>query len=70
MNVGGSNLDDPVAGAVEALAPHPTDKIVLYAGTVNGGVWKTTDAYDRDPVWVPLTDQYPSLSIGALAFRS
>jgi Ca2+-binding RTX toxin-like protein len=68
VNVGGSRLDNPFVGAVEALAPHPTNKNILYAGTTNGGVWKTTDAYDRDPTWIPLTDQFPSLSISALAF--
>jgi hypothetical protein len=67
-SVSGSGLHNPVVGAVEALAPHLTNKNILYAGSVNGGVWKTTDAYDRDPVWTPLTDQFPSLSIGALAF--
>lgn len=64
----GSVFNDPVSGAVEALAPHPTNKNILYAGTVNGGVWMTTNAYAGDPTWVPLTDQFPSLSIGALAF--
>src|SRR5947208_1280219 len=63
-----SSLDDPVSGGVEALAPHPTNKNILYVGTVNGGVWRTTDAYDEEPKWTPLTDQLPSLSIGALAF--
>src|SRR4051794_18718416 len=33
-----------VAGAVEALAPDPGNPDVLYAGTVNGGIWKTTGA--------------------------
>jgi Ca2+-binding RTX toxin-like protein len=68
VNVGGTRLDNPAVGAVQVLAPHPTNKNILYAGTANGGIWKTTDAYDRDPVWTPLTDQFPSLSISALAF--
>src|SRR5262245_8081424 len=63
-NVGGTHQDNPVAGAVEALAPHPTNKDILYAGTVNGGVWKTTTAQAPDPHWIPLTDHLPSLSIG------
>src|SRR5262249_39652681 len=57
-----------VAGAVEALAPEPGNPDVLYAGTVNGGIWKTTDAMASAPTWVPLTDHMPSLSISDLAF--
>src|SRR5262245_40855067 len=57
VNVGGSRLDNPYVGAVQVLAPHPTKQNILYAGTTNGGIWKTTDAYDRDPNWTPLTDQ-------------
>jgi Ca2+-binding RTX toxin-like protein len=68
VNVGGSHVDNPYVGAVEVLAPHPTNKNILYAGTTNGGIWKTTDAYAQDPTWTPLTDQFPSLSISALAF--
>jgi photosystem II stability/assembly factor-like uncharacterized protein len=37
---------------------------VFYIGVNNGGVWKTTD-YGR--VWVPLFDEQPSSSIGAIA---
>jgi hypothetical protein len=38
----------------------------LYAGTVNGGVWRTTNALTAPPTWTPLTDNQRSLSIGAL----
>src|SRR3954469_14202547 len=56
-----------VAGAVEALAPEPGNPDVLYAGSVNGGIWKTTDATALSPTWAPLTDHLPSLSISDLA---
>src|SRR5262249_29133697 len=59
--------NDVSAGAVVALAPSPTDPNILYAGTANGGVWKTANAGSSSPHWVPLTDQAPSLAIGALA---
>jgi photosystem II stability/assembly factor-like uncharacterized protein len=58
----------PSAGAVEALAPDPSNPDVLYAGTVNGGVWETTDATGFLPTWTPLTDYLPSLAISDLAF--
>ena len=47
-----------VAGAVQAIVAHPTDPNVVWIGTVNGGVWKTTNALNDDqnggPTWTPL----------------
>lgn len=60
--------DRPVAGAVKSIAPHPRDQNIIYIATVNGGVWKTSNAYDDFPEWVPLTDHLPSLAIGCIAF--
>ena len=63
-----------VSGAVNALAPSPTNANKLFVATVNGGVWSTGDALDTDkynegkPSWAPLTDLYPSLSFGAIAY--
>ncbi|MDX1431795.1 MAG: LEPR-XLL domain-containing protein, partial [Gammaproteobacteria bacterium] len=54
----------PVTGAIQAVAPHPTDANTIYIGTVGGGVWKTTDG---GASWQALTDQLPSLSISSLA---
>ena len=62
-----TNPDNPVIGAVEALATDPTNANVVYAGTANGGVWKTTNATALSPTWTPLTDNLPSTSIGAVA---
>jgi hypothetical protein len=56
--------DNQVAGAVNALAADPANANILYAATVNGGVWKTTNATAANPSWFPLTDHYPSLSVG------
>ena len=53
-------------GAVESLAPRPSNPDGLYAGTVVAGVWKTTDATDSFPTWTPLTDHLPSLDISGL----
>jgi len=60
--------DEPVTGAIEAIAPHPTNPAVVYVGTVGGGIWKTTNYTDPTPTWEPVTDQLPSLGITALAF--
>src|SRR5262249_38105563 len=57
-----------VCGGAKAVAPHPTDADILYVGTVNGGVWKTTSARAARPCWDHQTDDQRSLSIGALEF--
>ena len=57
-------VPNPTSGAVEEVAPHPTDPNILFAAGVNGGVWRTTNALNGNPTWTPLTDQMASLSVG------
>ena len=59
----------PVTGAINGLAPHPTNADILYLGAVNGGVWRTTNATAAEPVWTPLTDSQSSLNIGRDALQ-
>src|SRR5262249_41971512 len=54
----------PFSGKINAVAPDPTNANVIYIGASLGGVWKTTDG---GHTWTPLTDNQPSLSIGAVA---
>jgi Bacterial Ig domain len=63
-----ASQSNPVAGAIQAVAPHPTDPNILYAASPNGGVWKTTSATASSPTWTPLTDTLPALSIYSLEF--
>jgi hypothetical protein len=59
---------NPVAGAVSSIAVDRTHPGTVYLGTVNGGVWKSTNANTTAPQWVPLTDlKLPALSINAIA---
>jgi hypothetical protein len=51
-----------VGGRTTALA---ADGSTLYGGAADGGVWKR-----KNGTWTPLTDDAPSLSIGALAVDS
>jgi len=51
-------------GRAVALAGVPGDSTTFYFGSVNGGIWKTTDA---GVVWTPIFDSQPVASIGALA---
>ena len=60
--------NNQISGAIQAIAVDPTNPNIMYVGSVNGGIWKTTNATAASPHWVPLTDNLPSLSIGALAF--
>jgi hypothetical protein len=60
--------NNEVVGAIQTVAPHPTDPNILYAGGVNSGIWMTGNATVASPHWTPLTDDFPSLSIGALEF--
>jgi photosystem II stability/assembly factor-like uncharacterized protein len=53
-----------IGGRTRSLLIDPANAKVMYAGTVSGGVFKTTDGGER---WTPLTDALANLSIGALA---
>jgi len=54
-------------GRVVAVAGVPGDSATFYFGSVDGGIWKTTDA---GVVWTPMFDRQPVASIGALAVAS
>ncbi len=53
------------AGAVNDLAFQPDDPRILYAATINGGVWVCRG--DPGHTWVPVAQELPSLSMGAIA---
>ena len=57
---GGRNI----GGRIRALAQHPTDPNVLYAGSAQGGLFKTTD---RGETWQPVGRPQDAFPIGALA---
>jgi photosystem II stability/assembly factor-like uncharacterized protein len=57
----------PVSGRINAIATHPTNPDIAYAGGAQGGVWKTTNARSAFPTWTPLTDNEASLAVGAIA---
>ena len=52
------------SGAIGPVVVDPINPRNLWIGSVNGGVWGSTDGGVN---WKPLTDKLPSLSIGALA---
>ncbi len=60
--------DNEVAGCIQSVAAHPTNANILYIAAVNGGIWRTLNATNARPTWTPLTDNLPSLSMGAIEF--
>src|SRR5881628_3463278 len=52
------------AGRGRALAGVPSQPNVFYIGFDNGGVWRSTD---YGSTWLPLFDDQPTGSIGAIA---
>jgi photosystem II stability/assembly factor-like uncharacterized protein len=57
-------IGPPRAGRARALSGVPSQSNVFYIGFDNGGVWRSTDF---GSTWVPLFDQQPTGSIGAIA---
>jgi photosystem II stability/assembly factor-like uncharacterized protein len=53
-----------LGGRTNAIAIDPRDPDVIYLGAAMGGVWKTVDG---GASWTPLTDDQPSLAMGAIA---
>jgi photosystem II stability/assembly factor-like uncharacterized protein len=53
-----------VSGRVAAVAADPHDANTVYIAAAGGGVWKTTDGGTS---WGPLTDNQPTLFMGAIA---
>ena len=64
----------PTVGRVTAVAFDQNDASgnTVYIGGAQGGIWKSSNAAALDPasvLWQPLTDEQPSLAIGAIALQ-
>jgi photosystem II stability/assembly factor-like uncharacterized protein len=55
-----------VAGRVRALAIHPHDDNIMFAGSGLGGLWKSENGGES---WFPLWHDEPSLSIAGIAIQ-
>src|ERR1700752_4473838 len=49
--------NNPVAGAINAIFASQINPDLLYVATVNGGIWRTTNATADSPSCTPLTDR-------------
>ena len=63
--IGNTLTTRPMSGRVASLAVHPTNTNRWLVGTANGGLWETKDGGVN---FVALTDDAPSLAIGAVAY--
>jgi len=54
------------SGRIISIAFHPTDTNTIYAGSASGGLWRTID---YGSTWQPITDEYPTMGIGAVALN-
>jgi photosystem II stability/assembly factor-like uncharacterized protein len=52
------------SGRATSIAVDPSNSSIIYLGTADGGVWKTTN---DGGTWAPLTDAEPSMATGAIA---
>jgi hypothetical protein len=53
-------------GRVRALLVHPTQTSTLFAGSVSGGIWKTTNA---GASWAPIDDYMLNLAVTTMVFQ-
>lgn len=55
-----------IGGRLRGLVVHPNDPNILYAGSVSGGVWKSTNA---GASWFSTMDDLITLNISSLAMK-
>ena len=55
----------PGMGRVNAVAIHPANQDILFAGGAGSGVWKSTD---NGKTWAPKTDNLPNVGISDIVF--
>lgn len=60
----GWDFPEPVSGRLLAIAIDPQNSQIIYVGSAQGGIWKSTDGGSH---WQPLTDFLPSLAINSIA---
>lgn len=60
----GWDFPEPVSGRLLAVAFDPQNSQIIYMGSAQGGIWKSTDGGSH---WQPLTDFMPSLAINSIA---
>ncbi len=55
------------SGRINIVRVDPNNNAIIYVGTANGGLWKSTDTGNN---WIPLTDTLPTIGISGIAIDS
>jgi photosystem II stability/assembly factor-like uncharacterized protein len=55
------------SGRARTIAFHPTDPNTVWIGSAQGGIWRTNEIYAESPKWVNLSENLPTLAMGAIA---
>jgi len=55
-----------LGGRIRGLVADPTNAAVIYAGSVSGGVWKTTNG---GATWTPLMDAQVNMNVSAVVMK-
>jgi photosystem II stability/assembly factor-like uncharacterized protein len=55
------------SGRARSIAFHPTDPNTVWIATAQGGIWRTNEIYAESPKWVNLSENLPTLAMGAIA---
>jgi hypothetical protein len=67
LNFGATSQLQQNVGAIQAVAVNPFNANQVWVATVDGGVWRTTNATADSPTWTTTTDQLPFLGMGDIA---
>jgi len=57
----------PVQGRMNVVVTNPLNASDVWVGTAGGGVWRGLISWVDATAWTPITDDAPSLSVGAIA---
>jgi len=60
-----------IGGRTRSLLVDPNDatKKTVWAGSVGGGLWKTTDITVGNPVWTPVNDFFSNIAITTITYQ-
>jgi hypothetical protein len=59
-----------IGGRVRTIMPDPSDATgnKVWAGSVGGGLWKSSNAAGSNPTWMKVNDMFANLAITTLAY--
>ena len=60
-----------IGGRTRTLLVDPNDatKKTIWAGSVGGGLWKTTDITVANPVWTPVNDFFSNIAVTTITYQ-